>query len=182
MQPIQPIQPVQQVQQQQGPSIVKIKLNKKNNGLGLSIVAARGTSQMHTGIYVKSVVAGGASDDDGRLSAGDQLLAVDDVSLVDVTQERAAELMTKSGPVVCLTIAKDAATYHDLDALLNTSSPPQQQQIQQQTMHQSMISLNGNAQHQQHMQINQQQFTAATLPRNHQQFTTKYIITELNIS
>jgi afadin len=56
-----------------GPAIVKFKLNKKNNGLGLSIVAARGTNQMHQGIYIKSVVPGGASDDDGRLNAGDQL-------------------------------------------------------------------------------------------------------------
>ena len=143
-------QPQQQQQQQpqQGPSIVKIKLNKKNNGLGLSIVAARGTNQIHMGIYIKSVVPGGASDDDGRLSAGDQLLAVDEASLVNVTQERAAELMTKSGPVVCLTIAKDAASYHDLDALLNKSPLPPQQQMQQ-----SMVSLG-----------------STTLPRTHHQF------------
>lgn len=61
------------LQQNGGPTIVKFKINKKNNGLGLSIVAARGTNQMHQGIYIKSVVPGGASDDDGRLNAGDQL-------------------------------------------------------------------------------------------------------------
>jgi len=85
----------------------------------LSIVAARGTNQITTGIYIKSVVPNGAAFDDGRLSAGDQLLAVDDASLVNVTQERAAELMCKSGPQVVLTVAKEAAYFHDLDALLN---------------------------------------------------------------
>jgi len=78
-----------------GPTVVKLKLSKKNNGLGLSIVAARGVNQINSGIYVKSVVPGGAADDDGRLDAGDQLLAVDEASLINVTQERAAELMCK---------------------------------------------------------------------------------------
>jgi hypothetical protein len=157
-----------------GPNIVKIKLNKKNNGLGLSIVAARGTNQIHSGIYIKSVVPTGAASDDGRLNAGDQLLAVDDVSLVNVTQERAAELMTKSGPVVCLTIGKDAAAYHDLDALLNKSPmsqgtatlEPRQFQNQTQTLHQSMMSLN-NGQQQQQQQQQSSSFSGATLPRSH---------------
>ncbi len=95
----------------------------------MSIVAARGTNQITTGIYIKSVVPNGAAFDDGRLSAGDQLLAVDDASLVNVTQERAAELMCKSGPQVVLTVAKEAAYFHDLDALLNKSPLPQQNML-----------------------------------------------------
>ena len=78
-----------------------------------------------TGIYVKSVIPGGVASDDGRLVAGDQLLAVDDHSLVSVTQERATELMCKSGPLTMLTVAKEAAFYHDLnDILLEKSSAP----------------------------------------------------------
>lgn len=109
-----------------GPKVIQLKLGKKNNSLGLSIVAARGNNNV-TGIYVKSVVPGGAASDDGRISAGDQLLAVDDHSLVSVTQERAAELMCKSGPLVMLTVAKEAASYHDLnDILLGKSTAPLQ--------------------------------------------------------
>lgn len=134
------------------PRVIKIKLAKKNNGLGLSIVAARGSNQM-TGIYIKSVVAGGAASDDGRLAAGDQLLAVDDQSLINVTQERAAELMCKSGPCVVLTVAKDAATYHNLDALLNKSPQPQPMPVP-------------NALSQPHLAMMQQ---AQTLPRAHHQ-------------
>ncbi|KAG7219099.1 hypothetical protein INR49_019306 [Caranx melampygus] len=40
------------------------------------------------GIYIKSVVKGGAADMDGRLAAGDQLLSVDGRSLVGLSQER----------------------------------------------------------------------------------------------
>lgn len=40
------------------------------------------------GIYIKSVVPGGAADLDGRLQAGDQLLSVDKQSLIGITQEK----------------------------------------------------------------------------------------------
>lgn len=54
--------------------------------MGLSIVAAKGAGQERLGIYIKSVVAGGAADRDGRLAAGDQLLSVDGQSLLGITQ------------------------------------------------------------------------------------------------
>lgn len=56
--------------------------------MGLSIVAAKGAGQERLGIYIKSVVAGGAADRDGRLAAGDQLLSVDGQSLLGITQVR----------------------------------------------------------------------------------------------
>jgi len=61
------------------------------------------------------------------LSAGDQLLAADDASFVNVTQQRAAMLVCKSGPVT-LTIGKEAAYFHDLEALLKKSPLKQLQQ------------------------------------------------------
>ncbi len=115
----------QQPQMSDTPSIVKINITKRNGGLGLSIVAAKPQNQPKTGIYIKSVVSGGAADLDGRLEAGDLLLAVDDVTLLGISQEKAAEILTKSGSVVSLTIAKNAAVYYGLDALLNKpTSPP----------------------------------------------------------
>lgn len=137
---------------QQRPVIQEIKLHKSNNGMGLSIVATRGLNQAQLGIYIKTVVKGGAADmvrikqmaflgnstnethtspcprllfshQDGRLQAGDQLLKVDGKSLVGITQERAAELMTQTGPVVTLEVAKQAAAYVGLTALLNQPSP-----------------------------------------------------------
>ncbi|XP_060609717.2 afadin isoform X8 [Anolis sagrei] len=107
------------------PEIITVTL-KKQNGMGLSIVAAKGAGQDKLGIYVKSVVKGGAADADGRLAAGDQLLSVDGRSLVGLSQERAAELMTRTGSVVTLEVAKQGAIYHGLATLLNQPSPMMQ--------------------------------------------------------
>ncbi|AWP20369.1 putative afadin [Scophthalmus maximus] len=86
----------------------------------------QGAGQEKLGIYIKSVVKGGAADVDGRLAAGDQLLSVDGRSLVGLSQERAAELMTRTGSVVTLEVAKQGAIYHGLATLLNQPSPMMQ--------------------------------------------------------
>ncbi|XP_058812581.1 afadin isoform X2 [Topomyia yanbarensis] len=105
------------------PEIQIIKLHKNANGMGLSIVAAKGAGQERLGIYIKSVVMGGAADLDGRLQAGDQLLEVDGQSLIGITQERAADHLVRTGPVVTLKVAKQGAIYHGLATLLQQPSP-----------------------------------------------------------
>ncbi|KAL0130786.1 hypothetical protein PUN28_002418 [Cardiocondyla obscurior] len=110
-------------QNQAQPEIHVIKLHKSTNGMGLSIVAAKGAGQDRLGIYIKSVVAGGAADADGRLTAGDQLLKVDGQSLVGITQEKAAEYLVRTGPIVTLEVAKQGAIYHGLATLLSQPSP-----------------------------------------------------------
>jgi len=104
------------------PEIQTIRLSK-TNGMGLSIVAAKGVGKERLGIYIKAVVEGGAAWQDGSLQAGDQLLAVDGQSLVGITQERAAEIMMRTGPVVTLEVAKQGAFYHGLAQLLSQPSP-----------------------------------------------------------
>uniref|UniRef100_H3DP88 Afadin, adherens junction formation factor n=1 Tax=Tetraodon nigroviridis TaxID=99883 RepID=H3DP88_TETNG len=97
----------------------------KQNKMVLSGI--KGAGQEKLGIYIKSVVKGGAADVDGRLAAGDQLLSVDGRSLVGLSQEsRAAELMTRTGSVVTLEVAKQGAIYHGLATLLNQPSPMMQ--------------------------------------------------------
>ena len=107
------------------PQAVEFILHKLNGGLGLSIVAARGSGQAEFGIYIKSVVPGGAAHADGRLVSGDLLVAVDDTSLHGLTQDRAAEVMRKTGDTVKLTIIKDGARIYGLDQLLSQPSPPE---------------------------------------------------------
>ncbi|KAG8013148.1 Afadin [Nibea albiflora] len=102
------------------PEVVTITLNKPlNNGMGVSIVAAKGAGQGNLGIYIKSIVKGGPAEMNGRLTAGDQLLSVDGRSLVGLSQERAAAIMMQTGPVVTLQVAKFGASYHGLGALLS---------------------------------------------------------------
>ncbi|CRK86937.1 CLUMA_CG000755, isoform E [Clunio marinus] len=105
------------------PEVQTIKLHKNTNGMGLSIVAAKGAGQDRLGIYIKSVVAGGAADADGRLQAGDQLLRVDGQSLIGITQERAADYLVRTGPIVTLEVAKQGAIFHGLATLLQQPSP-----------------------------------------------------------
>lgn len=108
------------------PEIVEVTFEKVKGSIGLSIVAAKGDGQMSRGIYIKSVVPGGAAALDGRLQAGDQLLEVDGRSLVGLSQEKAANLMTKTGNVVCLKVSKQGAIYHGLATLLSQPSPTMQ--------------------------------------------------------
>ncbi|CAF0924092.1 unnamed protein product, partial [Didymodactylos carnosus] len=103
-------------------NIQTIIMNKKNNSLGLSIVAAKGENQQFQGIYVKAVVPGGAAEDNGRLQAGDQIIQVDNVILIDITQDQAADALKQCGPIVTLKILKDAAYHQGLSALLAKSA------------------------------------------------------------
>ena len=105
------------------PEVQKIRLIKSNQGMGLSIVAAKGIGKDRLGIYIKAVVEGGAAWHDGRLQAGDQLLQVDGHSLVGITQERAAEIMMQTGQIVELEVAKQGAIFHGLATLLSQPSP-----------------------------------------------------------
>ncbi|CAG9858483.1 unnamed protein product [Phyllotreta striolata] len=105
------------------PEVQVIRLHKAGGGMGLSIVAAKGAGQEQLGIYIKSVVPGGAADRDGRLAAGDQLLSVDRQSLLGITQEKAAEFLQRTGSTVTLEVAKAGAVYHGLATLLQQPSP-----------------------------------------------------------
>ncbi|KAF5291704.1 hypothetical protein FQR65_LT11397 [Abscondita terminalis] len=105
------------------PEVQIIRLHKAGGGMGLSIVAAKGAGQERLGIYIKSVVPGGAADRDGRLTAGDQLLSVDGQSLLGITQEKAAEFLVRTGSIVTLEVAKGGAVYHGLATLLQQPSP-----------------------------------------------------------
>ncbi|KAL4233546.1 Mllt4p [Mactra antiquata] len=115
------------------PEIITVTFNKVKGSMGLSIVAAKGDGQRERGIYIKSVVSEGAAAIDGRLQAGDQLLEVDGKSLVGLTQEKAAELMTRTGHSVTLKVAKQGAIYHGLATLLSQPSPVMQRASQQKT-------------------------------------------------
>nr|XP_040055730.1 afadin isoform X3 [Gasterosteus aculeatus aculeatus] len=106
------------------PGVVTITLNKPlNSGMGVSIVAAKGAGQENTGIYIKSIVKGGPAEMNGKLTAGDQLLSVDGRSVIGLSQERAAAIMMQTGPVVTLQVAKFAASFHGLGAVLSDPTP-----------------------------------------------------------
>nr|XP_018669894.1 afadin isoform X2 [Ciona intestinalis] len=111
------------------PEVISVMLNKRSGGMGLSIVAARGSNEHKLGIYIRSVVKDGAADLDGRIQAGDQLLSVDNKSLVGLDQARAAALMMDTGNFITLRVAKQGAIYHGLATLITEPSPPMSHKI-----------------------------------------------------
>ncbi|KAI8520676.1 LIM domain binding [Branchiostoma belcheri] len=103
-------------------------------------MGSQGAGQDQLGIYVKSVVKGGAADLDGRLAAGDQLLEVDGHNLVGLSQERAAALMTQTGQTVNLKVAKQGAIYHGLATLLSQPSPVMQSRVSRRSLGPTALS------------------------------------------
>eukprot|EP00795_Rhopilema_esculentum_P006871 gene6871-12472_t len=90
-------------------NIITVTLNMdKINFLGISIVG-QSNKRGDGGIYVGSVMKGGAVDADGRIEPGDLLLAVNDVNFENMSNDDAVrvlrEAVHKPGPIT-LTVAK----------------------------------------------------------------------------
>uniref|UniRef100_A0A7N8WST7 Par-3 family cell polarity regulator n=1 Tax=Mastacembelus armatus TaxID=205130 RepID=A0A7N8WST7_9TELE len=76
----------------------EIPLNDSGSaGLGVSVKGNR-SKENHTdlGIFVKSIINGGAASKDGRLRVNDQLIAVNGESLLGMTNQDAMETLRKS--------------------------------------------------------------------------------------
>ncbi|XP_017579550.1 FERM and PDZ domain-containing protein 2 isoform X2 [Pygocentrus nattereri] len=84
-----------------------MELKKVNGSLGISVAGGINTSVRYGGIYIKSLVPGGAADQDGRIQIGDRLLEVDGYNLRGVTHGQAVESLKKTGEVVTLLIERE---------------------------------------------------------------------------
>ncbi|KAI6182523.1 Afadin [Aphelenchoides bicaudatus] len=105
------------------PQRIFVQIRRPNGaGVGLSIVAAQGIGDRYLGIYVKKVVEGSIAYREGHLETGDQLLSVNNVSLLNVTQEFAAQKIAEAGEFVQLEVAKNAASFNGLDSWLRNTS------------------------------------------------------------
>lgn len=94
-------------------------------GLGVSVKgktsAAEDSSSMDLGIFIKSVLHGGAASRDGRLRTNDQLLNVNGVSLLNLSNTDAMETLRRAmlntnssiTGVITLTIARKVSSYEN---------------------------------------------------------------------
>ncbi|XP_013134747.1 PREDICTED: patj homolog [Papilio polytes] len=78
-----------------------INLVNDGTGLGFGIIGAR-----TRGVIVKTILAGGVADRDGRLKSGDHILQIGDVSLVEMVSEQVAGVLRASGSRVRLVVAR----------------------------------------------------------------------------
>uniref|UniRef100_A0A182JM28 Multiple PDZ domain protein n=1 Tax=Anopheles atroparvus TaxID=41427 RepID=A0A182JM28_ANOAO len=81
--------------------ILDIELVNDGTGLGFGIIGAR-----TTGVTVKTILAGGVADRDGRLKSGDQILQIGDVNLHEMVSEQVASVLRQSGTHVQLVVAR----------------------------------------------------------------------------
>ncbi|XP_072164796.1 tyrosine-protein phosphatase non-receptor type 13-like [Diadema setosum] len=83
-----------------------VKLKKVKGSLGISVTGGVNTSVKHGGIYIKTMVPGGAADADGRIKSGDRLLEVNGTSLTQVTHKQAVEILRRATEVSTLVIER----------------------------------------------------------------------------
>ncbi|XP_041641247.1 multiple PDZ domain protein [Cheilinus undulatus] len=87
-----------------------VQFTKNSRGLGFTIASYIGdlNSVYSAGVTVKSIVKGSTVDQDGRIHIGDVILAVDGVSLQGCSEQRAMEVLRRTGPLVRLKLLRKA--------------------------------------------------------------------------
>ncbi|KAM8852417.1 tyrosine-protein phosphatase non-receptor type 13 isoform 1-T1 [Synchiropus picturatus] len=99
-----------------------VELKKSNGSLGISVAGGINTSVRYGGIYIKSLVPGGAAEQDGRIMTGDRLLEVDGSNLRGVTHQQAVECLKRTGEVVSLLLDREPTII--LDPRSDSPQPP----------------------------------------------------------
>ncbi|KAM9856979.1 LOW QUALITY PROTEIN: multiple PDZ domain protein [Aulostomus maculatus] len=87
-----------------------VQFTKNSRGLGFTISSYIGdlNSVYSAGVTVKSIVKGSTVDQDGRIHIGDIILSVDGVSLQGCSEQRAMEVLRRTGPLVRLRLLRKA--------------------------------------------------------------------------
>ncbi|XP_029910798.1 multiple PDZ domain protein [Myripristis murdjan] len=87
-----------------------VQFTKNTLGLGFTITSYIGdlNSVYSAGVIVKSIVKGSTVDQDGRIHIGDTILSVDGVSLQGCSEQRAMEVLRRTGPLVRLRLLRKA--------------------------------------------------------------------------
>ncbi|KAK7918901.1 hypothetical protein WMY93_010185 [Mugilogobius chulae] len=90
------------------PEMIIVELRKISGSLGISISSGANANVPNGGIYIKSLVPGGAAERDGRLHVGDRVVDVDGVCFQGFTYRQAVECLSKTGEVVMMSVERES--------------------------------------------------------------------------
>ncbi|KAJ8380445.1 hypothetical protein SKAU_G00012230 [Synaphobranchus kaupii] len=109
--------------QREGSRIWKMHMVKGQDGLGIQITGGRGSKRSPHGIIVAHVEEGGATQRDGRLKAGDELLMINGQSLVGLSHQEAVSILRSTAGLVQLVVASREESEVDFHKYPSTSLP-----------------------------------------------------------